>query len=103
MLGPRAYWKMETTVSDQAKEMAYRKAYEAAVLTLRENGEITAQAAVLALWENGAITASRAAEELEMSIHDFLDLLAAKGLSVVRGPLNLKGLEEAGRKLDRGR
>jgi hypothetical protein len=57
------------------------------------------EAAVLALWEAGAISTSRAAEELDLGIHDFLDLLAAKGLPVVRGELNLEAIEEASRKL----
>ena len=42
------------------------------------------EAAVLALWEAGVISASRAAEELGLSAHEFLDLLAAKGLPVIR-------------------
>lgn len=42
------------------------------------------EAAVLALWESGKLSASRAAEELGLSAHDFLDLLAAKGLPVER-------------------
>ncbi len=42
------------------------------------------EAAVLALWEAGEISASRAAEELSLSAHEFLDLLAAKGLPIIR-------------------
>jgi predicted HTH domain antitoxin len=57
------------------------------------------EAAVLALWEAGAISISRAAEELDLGIHDFLDLLAAKGLPVARGELNLEAIEEASQKL----
>lgn len=71
-------------VSAAAKASAQQKAHEAAVL---------------ALWEAEAITTSRAAEELALSLHDFLDLLAAKGLPAVRGPLNLEAVEEAKRKL----
>ena len=41
------------------------------------------EAAVLALWETGAISASRAARELDLGLHAFLDLLAVKGLLVV--------------------
>lgn len=74
-------------ISAAAKETAERKAHEAAVL---------------ALWEAEAISASRAAEELELSIHDFLDLLAAKGLPAVRGPLNLEAIKAAKQKLTPG-
>jgi predicted HTH domain antitoxin len=42
------------------------------------------EAAVLALWEAGELSASRAAEELGLSAHEFLDLLAAKGLPILR-------------------
>ena len=35
------------------------------------------EAAVLSLWEDGELSASRAAEELGLSAHEFLDLLAA--------------------------
>lgn len=56
-------------VGDQAKAEAETKAHEAAVL---------------ALWESGKLSASRAAEELGLSAHDFLDLLAAKGLPIER-------------------
>jgi predicted HTH domain antitoxin len=71
-------------VSDETKALAQRKAHEAAVLVM---------------WDKGEISASRAAEELEVSVHDFLDLLAAEGLPVVRGPLNQEALAEAQRKL----
>ena len=53
---------------------------------------------MLALWEAGEISASRAAQELDLGIHGFLDLLAAKGLPVVRGDLDLDAIEEASRK-----
>jgi predicted HTH domain antitoxin len=42
------------------------------------------EAAVLALWEAGELSASRAAEELGLTAHAFLDLLAAKGLPILR-------------------
>jgi hypothetical protein len=57
------------------------------------------EAAVLALWELGKISASRAAQELDLGIHDFLDLLTARGLPVVRGELNLEAIEKASQKL----
>jgi predicted HTH domain antitoxin len=66
----------------------------------RESAEQKArETVVLALWEAGEITTSRAAEELALSVHDFLDLLAAKGLPVVRGALNREAVETARRKL----
>jgi predicted HTH domain antitoxin len=74
-------------VSEQARHNAQRKAREAAVLSL---------------WEEGEITASRAAEELALSIHDFLDLLAARGLPVESGPLDLQAIDEARQKLAPG-
>jgi Uncharacterised protein family (UPF0175) len=57
------------------------------------------EAAVLALWELGELSTGEAAEELGLSHHDFLDLLAAKGLPVERGPLNLEAIDEARQKL----
>jgi hypothetical protein len=75
-------------VSEVARETAQQKAHEAAVL---------------ALWEAGEITTARAAEELVLSVHDFLDLLAAKNIPVVRGPLNLEAVEAAKQKLARPR
>ncbi len=56
-------------VGDEARAEAEARAHEAAVL---------------ALWESGKLSASRAAEELGLSAHDFLDLLAAKGLPFER-------------------
>jgi predicted HTH domain antitoxin len=55
-------------------------------------------AAVLALWEGGEISASRAAEELGLSAHEFLDLLSDKGLPVVRD-FDPEAVEEVKRKL----
>jgi hypothetical protein len=74
--------KLETpaAVSDQAKALAERKAREAAILTL---------------WQEGELSASRAAEELSLPMHDFLDLLAVHGLSAESGPLNLSAIEDA--------
>ncbi len=74
-------------VSDQAKALAQRKAHEAAVL---------------ALWQEGELSSSRAAEELSLSVHDFLDLLAAHGLPVESGPLNLTAIEQARQRLAGG-
>jgi hypothetical protein len=56
------------------------------------------EAALLALWEAGELSASRAAEELGLSAHDFLDLLAARGLPVVRD-FDPDAVEGAKRKL----
>jgi hypothetical protein len=63
-----------------------------------------AEAIVLALWEAGAISTRVAAEELGLTYYDYLDLLAARGIPVVRGPLDLQAVEEAEQKLaERGR
>jgi predicted HTH domain antitoxin len=74
-------------ISPQAKELAQRKAHEAAVLEL---------------WQQGELSASRAAEEMALTIHDFLDLLAAHGLPVESGPLNLTAIEQAKQRLAGG-
>ena len=60
------------------------------------------EAAVLALWEAGELSTRRAAEELGLSYREFLDLLAARGIPVESGPLNLQAIEEAERKLASG-
>lgn len=63
-----------------------------------------AEAVILALWEAGAISTRVAAEELGLTYYDYLDLLAARGIPVVREPLDLEAVEEAARKLaERGR
>jgi hypothetical protein len=76
--------KVPRDVGAQAQEIARARAHEAAVS---------------ALWEVGELSASRAAQELDLGIHDFLDLLTTRGLPVVRGELNVKAIEEASRKL----
>jgi predicted HTH domain antitoxin len=74
-------------ISDQARENAERQAY---------------QAAALALWQEQQMTIREAAEELGLTYRGFLDLLAARGISVERGPLDLQALEEARQKLIAG-
>jgi predicted HTH domain antitoxin len=75
-------------VGEHAKEIAQTKAHEAAVL---------------ALWQEGKLTIREAAMELDLSYHDFLELLAARGIPVVRGgEINVEALEEASRRLARG-
>lgn len=71
-------------VSDQAKESAEREAHEAAVLSL---------------WQREEFTMREAAEELGLTYPDFLDLLAAKGIPVVRQALDINAVDEAERKL----
>jgi len=71
-------------VSDQAKESAEREAHEAAVLSL---------------WQREEFTIREAAEELGLTYSDFLDLLGAKGIPVVRQALDIKAVDEAERKL----
>ena len=80
--------KVPEEIPDETRAIAQTKALEAAVL---------------AIWEAGQISSSRAAQELDLGIHDFLDLLAAKGLPVARGELNLEAIEEASQKLASGR
>jgi predicted DNA-binding protein (UPF0251 family) len=57
------------------------------------------EAAVLGLWEAGELSTRSAAEELGLTYRGFLDLLAARGIPVETGPLNLKAIEEAEVKL----
>ncbi len=54
---------------------------------------------VLALWKAGELSTRRAAEELGLTYHEFLDRLAARGLPVVQGPFDVEALEDARRKL----
>ena len=61
--------KVILEVPDEVSEPARKRAHEAAVL---------------ALWEDGELSASRAAEELGLTAHQFLDLLADRGLAVAR-------------------
>jgi len=60
------------------------------------------ETAVLALWEAGEFSTRRAAEELGLAYREFLDLLAARGIPVESGPLNLRAIEETERKLASG-
>jgi hypothetical protein len=57
------------------------------------------QAAVLALWQEGAISTSLAAAELALTHHDFLDLLASEAIPVVRRAPVPERIKEAQRKL----
>jgi predicted HTH domain antitoxin len=57
------------------------------------------EAAVLAFWEEDALSTRRAAEELGLTYREFLDLLAAKGIPIENGPLNLKAIEAAEHRL----
>jgi hypothetical protein len=75
--------KVPQEISEQAKQKAH-------------------EAAVLALWELGELSTGEAAEELGLSHHDFLDLLAARGMPVERGPLDMGVIDEARRKLATG-
>ena len=60
------------------------------------------ETAVLGLWEAGELSTRRAAEELGLAYREFLDLLAARGIPVESGPLNLQAIEETERKLASG-
>jgi hypothetical protein len=58
------------------------------------------EAAVLALWEEGGLSTSDAASELGLTYHDFLDLTGKKGLTAEGGPLNLETIQETERLRD---
>ncbi len=83
-MGPRVILEVPEEVPEEAKKKAH-------------------QAAVLSLWEEGAISTGVAAAELQLTRHDFLDLLASKGIPVVRRSPNPERIEEAQRKLSTGR
>jgi predicted HTH domain antitoxin len=57
------------------------------------------EAAVLGLWEAGELSTRSAAEELGLTYREFLDLLAARGIPVENGPLNMQAIEKAEAKL----
>jgi len=58
------------------------------------------EAVVLGLWESGEISTGRAAEELGLNYHDFLDLLSARGIPMVSGDeINTEVIKEAQRRL----
>jgi predicted HTH domain antitoxin len=79
--------RIRLQVPDEISAPAHKKAHEAAILTL---------------WEEGELSASRAAEELGLSVHEYLDLLAARGLPVVRD-FDPQAVEAAGRKIRAGK
>ena len=80
----RVQVEVPAQVSPETREQAEHQAHEAAVLTL---------------WGADALSTRQAAEELELSYYDFLDLLAARGIPVERGELDTEALEAARRKL----
>ena len=57
------------------------------------------EAVVLSLWEADQLSTREAAEELGLSYGDFLDLLAARGIPVERGELNLEAIRAASQRL----
>jgi Uncharacterised protein family (UPF0175) len=83
----RVSLEVPDNVSEQARATAEHQAHEAAVLSL---------------WQREEFTIREAAEELGLTYSDFLELLATKGLPVVRRPLDLNAIEEAERKLAGG-
>lgn len=66
-------------------------------------GQQAREAAVLELWQRDEISTSLAAIELDLTYHEFLDLLTAKGLPVASGDLGLEKLAAARQKLAAGR
>jgi predicted HTH domain antitoxin len=74
-------------VSDQTREMAMNKAREAVVITL---------------WEAEELSTREAAAELGLAYAEFLDLLASKGIPIVRGTFQTEPIEAAKRKLLEG-
>jgi predicted HTH domain antitoxin len=79
--------EMPEGISEESKEAAAHQAREAAIL---------------AVWERGELTIRTAAAELGLTYHEFLDLLADRGLPVCHGTLDLAALEDAERKLAEG-
>jgi hypothetical protein len=79
-VGSRVVLEVPEDVSEDAKQKAF-------------------QAAVLTLWKEGAISTGVAAAELELTRHDFLDLLAAEGIPVVRRSPDIERIKEAQQKL----
>lgn len=79
-MGARVILEVPEDVSEQARKKAH-------------------QAAVLTLWEEGAISTGVAAAELELTRHDFLDLLTSKGIPVVRRSPDPERIREVSRKL----
>lgn len=51
------------------------------------------EAAILTLFRNGAISSRVAAQALGLTYQAFLDLLAATGIPVARGPLDVNRLQ----------
>ena len=76
-------------ISDQTRQAAQTQAEETAIL---------------ALWQSGELSTRRAAEELGVSYHEFLDLLAARGIPAVSGgDIQTEAIEAAARKRAGGR
>jgi len=71
-------------ISEEARETAERSAHEATVLSL---------------WRAGAISTRDAAAELNLAYHEFLDLLAERGIPVEDGMFDPKVVEDAARQL----
>lgn len=51
---------------------------------LRQARRAGAESAVIKLWEAGHLSTREAAGQLQLSYHDFLDLLGSRGVPVVR-------------------
>jgi predicted HTH domain antitoxin len=74
----RIHLDLPETVSEQEKDAAEQRARRAVVLSL---------------WEAQRLSTREAADELGLSYGEFLDVLAAEGIPVERGELNLKAIE----------
>lgn len=57
------------------------------------------ESVVLWLWEKAVLSTRQAAAELDLNYHEFLDLLAERGIPVARGDLDLAALDRAREKL----
>jgi hypothetical protein len=69
-------------------------------LAARQKAErLAREAVILVLVEEGELTLRRGADELGLSYHEMLDLMEARGIPAVRGPLDLDALEQTRRKL----
>src|SRR5947209_8719777 len=80
----RVTLELPEAVTEETRAVAQRKAHESAVL---------------AVWEAGEISTRQAAAELGLTYYDYLDLLAARGIPVERGPLDSEAIQESQRTL----
>lgn len=76
------------SISSAARETVERQAHETAVL---------------AFWQGGQLSTRQAADELGLTYHEFLELLATKGIPVEQDMFDGDALEQARRQLAQGK